>query len=902
MRLFTKKTLPWIIGIAAMLALGGLIPGILLNTPDSPIDAPAVVKSVAPALPDSNVATPASAVPASVVVDSFSPPTSLLPDLSVAAGIVGSDPITGVSNTSIPQRVSGQASPVEISIAPVEDWNPIRTQHTFTIKVNEEGGAPAGGVEVELILNRFGEAVGDIVSIAGDNPRKVDNTFGRVITDANGEATLTITATRAGDTDVTAYAPQIADADVHKVFAVKHWVDMQVEFPGDAVNLVGTDHPMQVRVFRVTDDVPLSDVQVLWSIQDDDPDGSLNNTDNVASTRTNADGVAEAILRQVSPATGDNTVSIQVIHDSGDTMFSQTITKEWRAPSLEVTKDGPASLGLRKTEEYVVNVTNTGNSVASGVTLSDDLPPGLSFVSSSPEATSVESSSVTWDLGDIEPDGSVTITMVLSASAIGTQVNQATAVSTEGFTGQDDSTTNVIPGSLALTKSAPEQVNLGDAITYDITVTNDGEGSLTNVAVTDTLPEGVALVSASPAASSGAAVPVQWTIGQLDSGVSQTFQISATAQALGSHTNTVAASSDEGASASAEATTQVIASDVSVTKTVDNETIVVGEQATFTVTVTNNGDGDATGVSVADILPEGLELVSTEPAAAEGGSPTWTIESLGAGESAILTLVTTATTSGSHTNVVEVTDRGISVGAQATVVAQTPAISLTKTGGSAMYIDGERDYVITAVNSGEADLTGVTITDTFPGTLSYVSSDNEGVATGNTVTWNIGDLAVGESMVVSVRLKGEAAGDVTNEASVTSDQGAEAEASFDISILAAAGAHLQIIDSIDPMGVGDQGEYTITVRNQSANTAITNVQVAVVIPTELEILSAEGGSISDTRVTYAAIESLGAGQELEFTITVRASQAGDVVVSATMSYAEFNQSITAQEGTTVISR
>ena len=87
-----------------------------------------------------------------------------------------------------------------------------------------------------MFLNRFSEAVGDIVSLGGENPRKVDNYFGRVITDDNGQATLTITATRTGDTDVTAFVPQIVDNDTHKVFAVKHWVDMDVEFPADGVN------------------------------------------------------------------------------------------------------------------------------------------------------------------------------------------------------------------------------------------------------------------------------------------------------------------------------------------------------------------------------------------------------------------------------------------------------------------------------------------------------------------------------------------------------------------------------------------------------------------------------------------------------------------------------------------
>ena len=63
-------------------------------------------------------------------------------------------------------------------------------------------------------------AVGDIVEVGGKSPTKVTNTFATVHTSANGEATVTLVATRPGDTDVTAFAPGIEDASVHKAFGV----------------------------------------------------------------------------------------------------------------------------------------------------------------------------------------------------------------------------------------------------------------------------------------------------------------------------------------------------------------------------------------------------------------------------------------------------------------------------------------------------------------------------------------------------------------------------------------------------------------------------------------------------------------------------------------------------------
>ena len=163
-------------------------------------------------------------------------------------------------------------------------------------------------------------------------------------------------------------------------------------------------------------------------------------------------------------------------------------------------------------------------------------------------------------------------------------------------------------------------------------------------------------------------------------------------------------------------------------------------------------------------------------------------------------------------------------------------------------------------------------------------------------------MGVGESAEVMVTLRGESVGEVINTANVTSAEGASADAVLNISIVAAAAAHLSIIDSVDPMGVGEQGGYTVVITNQSQDSAMTNVRLSVTIPSQFSVVSAEGGAISGGTVTYTAVPSLAAGGELEYTITVEAVSAGDVVASATLRYDEFGQPITAQEGTTIVER
>ncbi|MCY4367501.1 MAG: hypothetical protein OXE17_14950 [Chloroflexi bacterium] len=892
------KSVHWMISIVAVLALAGIVAGTMLLGSSSP-SAPGMVNHI-----ESPQVIPDTEVPqttASVATYTRFPQVRL--DQDTRADLIENQSPAHTEKTAIPQD-SGVA-PTSVSISPVEDWNSIFDQHTFTVTVSGADGAPADGVEVEVFLNRFGEAVGDIVSLDGENPRKVDNYFGRVMTDGSGQATLTITATRPGDTDVTAFVPQIMDNDTHKVFAVKHWVDMDVEFPSDSVNLVGTDHPMLVRVNKVTDGSPIADVNISWSVVDADPAATLDGGGESAATTTNANGESVVTLQQVAPTLGDNQVLIQILEaGTNKTMFSHTHTKQWQSPTLEVNKEGPPSLGLRKTAEYSVSVTNSGDTTATNVTLTDDLPEGLTFVSSTPEAASASGSTVTWSLGDIPPGESVAVTMVLSANDVGEQINTATAVSVEGISGQDTLLTSVIPGSLQLAKSAPAETVSGDDVTYEITVTNDGAGALTNIVLSDTLPLGLTYVSSSPEASVGADGTVSWLIESLDSEATAMVSLVATTGDPGEVVNTASVQSDEGASASAEATTLVTQSDLAITKTVDNGSPLLGQQSVFTISVTNNGDATATNVAVVDPLPIEFQNVTAEPEASLGGdgSLQWTIAAIEPGGTANITVNATSTTGGSITNTVSATERGSTVTAEASIDVLEPAVSLAKAGGAALYVDGERTYTISATNTGTANLTGVTITDNIPAEMSYVSSDNGGQEADGVVTWSIGDLAVGSTVDVNVTLRGESVGTVINTANVTSAEGATADAVLNIQILSAAAAHLSIIDGVDPMGVGEQGSYTVVITNQSDDSPMSNVRLTVTIPAQFNIVTAEGGTISGGTVTYTPVPSLGAGDELEYTVTVEAVNAGDVVASATLRYDEFGQPITAQEGTTIVQR
>ncbi|MXO05845.1 gliding motility-associated C-terminal domain-containing protein [Flavobacterium sp. HBTb2-11-1] len=97
-------------------------------------------------------------------------------------------------------------------------------------------------------------------------------------------------------------------------------------------------------------------------------------------------------------------------------------------------------------------------------------------------------------------------------------------------------------------------------------------------------------------------------------------------------------------------------SDLTITHTVDNPTPNFGDQVTFTITVNNVGEGDFINTIVSDLLPSGLQLVSSSATSGtyDPATQLWTIPTLNAGQSVVLTIVAEVLPNGNYTSVATV--------------------------------------------------------------------------------------------------------------------------------------------------------------------------------------------------------------------------------------------------------
>ncbi|MCG8372048.1 MAG: GEVED domain-containing protein [Balneolales bacterium] len=226
--------------------------------------------------------------------------------------------------------------------------------------------------------------------------------------------------------------------------------------------------------------------------------------------------------------------------------------------------------------------------------------------------------------------------------------------------------------------------------------------------------------------------------------------------------------------------------DLEITKTVDIPGPVEGDNVTFTLTVTNPGVFEATGIQVVDQLPTGLTFVSSS--ASQGtydfSTGIWNLGTLADGDTtsatlSITALVNSGTLGNTIVNIASVSElnetdpelNNNSASAGVTVVPESTDIGITKIVDDSSPIEGQSlTYTVVVTNNGPKEATGLTIIDQVPTGLTYVSSTpSVGTYNNSTGIWDIDSLATGSQatlvLVLSVDV-GSEGNTITNAADI----------------------------------------------------------------------------------------------------------------------------------------
>jgi uncharacterized repeat protein (TIGR01451 family) len=218
--------------------------------------------------------------------------------------------------------------------------------------------------------------------------------------------------------------------------------------------------------------------------------------------------------------------------------------------------------------------------------------------------------------------------------------------------------------------------------------------------------------------------------------------------------------------ASASTIVELPAADLGVSMTAAPASLLQGGLVTFTIVVTNNGPDTATAVVLTNFLPASVNYVSstTSQGSISVGGALAMLGTLPFGSNAVVTETVSPTVTGNITDKAQVGLSPLEVdpvsfnnSASFTVtVGPSADLGVSATVAPSTVVEGNNStYVATVVNNGPSGATEVVFNQTIPGgtglnSATFVSSSQAAATvTNGSITWTIGSMASGASVVIT---------------------------------------------------------------------------------------------------------------------------------------------------------
>ncbi len=520
---------------------------------------------------------------------------------------------------------------------------------------------------------------------------------------------------------------------------------------------------------------------------------------NITNLRSGYTAVLAIVANVTSAGDINNYVSVSCSeHDSNDSNNADNIStiKALSVADLRINKTvDKKTVKVGDLITYTVNLVNLGPFDATDIDVYDSLSSLVEFVSASPSVGTYDNQTNKWHIDKLAANSPVTLDLTVRAIANGTIENSVIVRANEYDPEESDNSADA-PGVVAepvVDLSIVKTVDImtpyyGDAVTYTITVTNNGPNTATNVVVTDTVPSGMNVSSADDTYVGNGV----WEIASIDSGSEVSLTLYATVNSLDALTNEVNVTSKEfdnntdDNKASAPEVKAIPVADLSVSISLSSNEVNYDDIVELVVTVKNNGPNDASGVIVKNTLPDGLVYVSDNitdsdylstksrlMASSQGydsSSGEWSVGDLANGDEASISILAKASFVGTK-------ELKSTVSANELKASEDYSTKLTVDPVSDLAIDisvdkteinvgDEVTYTITVSNNGPNDSSGVKVTDSQLADFTFVSASSDDYDSSSGV-WSVGELSNGSSVKLTVTVKIDNAGNYSNSATVS---------------------------------------------------------------------------------------------------------------------------------------
>jgi uncharacterized repeat protein (TIGR01451 family) len=438
---------------------------------------------------------------------------------------------------------------------------------------------------------------------------------------------------------------------------------------------------------------------------------------------------------------------------------------------------------------YTIVISNSGDTAATGVVVSDTLPAFTTFVPNSviiePAGGYAGTPPILAGNLVVPRGGVVTVTYAVTVAIPLTNnlviANTVAVSSTEVPTQVTSTVIDTVASShvLSLTKSASAQIVApGDVLTYTLRYTVTGDGPVEALRLFDSLPAELSYVNSLPPAASVIGQDLSWDLGDVLTATEGITQVTGSVLLVARVsspledglvvTNTVSLS---------DRTEQFVVDEVAITiasthtleivKRAVPAVVLSDDLITYTLIYTITGNEPVLNVVVRDTTPAnttfvlGIPTPTSAPGLGGSGEVRWESGNTLLASSGItqatgmITMVVRANNPlpANITSIINTASIEDSSGlfVTSTVTQAVPAdVAVTKAVTPEAVLAGNTlTYTLVVSNNGPGLARNVVVTDALPAGMSQVFASGNPIST-NPLVWALGDLVAGQSVTLQV--------------------------------------------------------------------------------------------------------------------------------------------------------
>jgi uncharacterized repeat protein (TIGR01451 family) len=414
-----------------------------------------------------------------------------------------------------------------------------------------------------------------------------------------------------------------------------------------------------------------------------------------------------------------------------------------------------------------------------------------------------------------------------------------------------------------ITVENPQEVNLGKAATFLVSVSNQGKSPANDVVVATTIPKHVELAETTPKPSEVDGSIVRFRIGTLAPGASRRL----TLVTIPSTTEPIqlnATTTFDTATRSTVLVRQPLL-ELKARAPVQSE---IGTEVDWLIRVTNTGDGRADNIVVTPRLVEGnVEGNPLQQAVRIGG--------LKPGETKELQFTVIPTRRGKLTATFRGSNAdGLEAIEESTFQVLQAELAVATTGPAVQPLAREGRYEIRVTNPGDATTGSAMVVAKIPAGLEVTMADETAYDKATrTLRWRITKIRPTDVVRLPFRAETIQAGEQTLKVVVRSEQIKDATAAHTTRVISRSNLVVTVVNDQELAAIKDPVGFKVTVINAGSK-LVDDLRVRVAMPDGLNAVNSVGYHVTDGQIVFP-VQKLASGEKVTMAFRAIGDRVGE---------------------------